>query len=53
MNKINVLNIKKTKRSNLCLLCKGNSGIITKYKLFVCRHCMREHYHMLGWQKQK
>jgi ribosomal protein S14 len=45
--------LKKLGRNHLCTLCRGNSAVMSKYKLFVCRHCFRENYNEMGWVKEK
>ena len=50
-NKLFTKPLKKLGRSDKCKLCSGNSGVISKYKLYVCRHCLRDNYVALDWQK--
>ncbi len=39
------------KRAHRCQRCGTTKGVIRKYGLYLCRRCIREIYHILGFKK--
>ncbi|MHA1589298.1 MAG: 30S ribosomal protein S14 [Candidatus Njordarchaeales archaeon] len=39
------------KRVHRCRRCGTTRGVIRKYGLYICRRCIREVYHLLGFKK--
>ncbi len=40
-----------TRRKKVCSMCGSPKGLITKYKLGICRRCFKQYAEKIGFKK--